>query len=244
MKTLPMITDTMFSLRDSNDRNGNWNTPSTEFNLEACGREGQARITATVHGYWSNDTITLYIDREKEWSVQGEQEVRKPVWKCSMSHSSGGRLTKADAVHYPAPLYRAIESDLDAERCFAHALMSVAEMGRWILNNTESLEAFYQEAKAERQQAEILRKAEKAARFEAEEQLGAARAISLLADAQDKATRHEPCTIIVCNRGEESSSNLDVKKGANVTFYHQGRRVSKPDALTLLACSSHRSHIL
>lgn len=61
--SIPLPQNTLASFRDSNS-DAPYNQPSLAFNLQAAGTAGSARITAKVHGFWSNDVITLRIERD------------------------------------------------------------------------------------------------------------------------------------------------------------------------------------
>lgn len=85
-------------------------------------------IQIKVHGFWSRDSITIYVNR-------GFSE--KSKWNISISWSSGSRDTKE------------VEKDEDAAENFAAAMLKAAEIARNLRINEVFLEDFYQKHAAE-----------------------------------------------------------------------------------------------
>ena len=86
---------------------------------------GYARINYQVDGYWSRETITVYVDRRMDW------ETKKVIWVANVNHSTGGRDKEQ------------VADDNEATRNFAHALMDAAYQADLIMANTEGLELAY-----------------------------------------------------------------------------------------------------
>ena len=93
-------------------------------NIEASARTGYARATVKVNGYWSSDTMTLYLERGRFDSKE---------WGISISHSSGGRDTKE------------VARDLEAETYYGEALIALAQYGRELQKRFPEFEAQYKE---------------------------------------------------------------------------------------------------
>ncbi len=93
-------------------------------NIEASARTGYARATVKVNGYWSSDTMTLYLERGRFGSKE---------WGISISHSSGGRDTKEVAC------------DMEAETYYGEALIALAQYGRELQKRFPEFEEQYQE---------------------------------------------------------------------------------------------------
>ncbi len=107
-------------------------------NIETSVRSGYARATVKVKGYWSGDSITLYLERGRFGSKE---------WGISISHSSGGRDTKE------------VQCDIAAETNFGQALVAIAQYARELKARFPEFEAQYQEYVAELK-AESVRLAE------------------------------------------------------------------------------------
>lgn len=227
-------------MRDSNDQNPDWRQPSEYFDIEAAGRNGRATVKVGVDGYWSDDLITLYVERRVNWRASDEADVE---WLCTMSHSSGGRLTKADDKHYPAPRYRAIADDLEAEECFGAALMHAAALGRLILQHKVEMECFYQQRRVElKAEAEAERQA-KLAKIEADAPLGPVRAADMMRKAAEMAVPYKDTNIMVWERGFDHAKLLSVSRRASTRWRYNGNPVSQAEARRLLAEASERSNI-
>jgi hypothetical protein len=227
------------SFRDSHDQRPQWNDPSTEFDLEACGRHGGARVKVSVHGYWSDDVLTMYIDRRWEWR-NGDDAA---VWEVTLTHSSGGRMTAPDEKNYPAPRYKAIADSLEAEENFGIAMIAAAAFGRQIRTHIEALEGFYQQRKAEQEQEREAEKAAKAARIAADEPLGAYKASKLLESAISDIGMWSERRIAVYQRGAEHPVPLVISRKQNTTFRFLGSVTSRKNVLAELAQASSRSHL-
>ena len=202
-----------------------------DYDLAAIGRDGIGRITCAIHGYWSNDPITLYIRRDWRWE-RGTGSAH--AWAIELSHSSGSR----DNDEEP--------SALRAERNFAHAILALADVGEHILaSHLPSMEDAFQRNRAEERAAAY------AARL-AKEAAAAADAPLSFDDAQR--VMHE----IACGRvfvgfergvmGEPSTSiKFTAERGRDgrLRFYdRRGAIVSRSDLLAHLQTLSHRTHTI
>jgi len=74
--------------------------------LDQLADRGSANLEVAVHGFWSTESINIYVKRG--YSDAG-------VWETQVSHSSGGRDKKE------------VESDTQAERNFAKALCAACD---------------------------------------------------------------------------------------------------------------------
>jgi hypothetical protein len=189
-------------------------TFNTDLDVNEIGRSGSGRVSCKVTGYWSSDSITLYIRREfdNRWGVQ-------------LSHSSGGRDTKE------------VASDLDAEINFGRALIAMAEFGKTVETHFEEFETLYQaQREADRKEWEA-QKAAKQAEIDADTSLGVMAAEELMNIAlQGK-------VINVFKRGETKPRPFTASYRAKTSYYYCGDRIAKKDALRLLAESSNRTSV-
>ena len=101
---------------------------------------GHITVRYKVHGYWSSDSINLYIRRG--WT--GDHS-----WEFSISHSSGGRDDKE------------IKEDYEAVKNFSAALLDASELAKYLQVNSEMLEVAYQnyveDMRKQDQEQELLR---------------------------------------------------------------------------------------
>lgn len=187
-----------------------------EINVEEIGRSGSGRVTAKVTGYWSGDSITMYI-RRGWYSDNG--------WHIEMGHSSGGRDTKE------------VASDVEAAKNFGAAMIAMAEFADAITAKFAEFEKFYQVA---REEARIEREAEKAAKqqaFEADVAMGTAEA----AGKVEQLIKAGKGCIGMIERGGNIARKITVKGYGNATLYINGGRVGKKDVIEQLSLSSARS---
>jgi hypothetical protein len=227
------------NFRDGNDQAEVWSDPSTEFDVNACGRKGHASITARVHGYWSMDVITLRIERKQDWI----DDTATPTWEASLSHSSGGRLTRPDEKNYPEPHWKAVASDLDAEENFGVALIALSLLGKQILASyTHNMEAAYQTRRAELKAEREAARAAQAAAVAEDKPLGVISAINLMRQAEGT-EQGTSVGIAVYERGETQARTMTVKRNRNISYVWAWNKISKTKARELLAQSSHRTYI-
>jgi hypothetical protein len=110
---------------------------------------GYASIKYKVEGYWSSETINIYVDRRTNW------DTGRSYWKASVNHSTGGRDKEQ------------VADDNQATRNFATALMDAAYQADLIMAQSEGLELAYkakvkaQELKKIYDEAEFQAKLEK-----------------------------------------------------------------------------------
>lgn len=237
LKLLPIPTHACCRMRDSNDMSDRLQA-SKVFDLEAAGRRGRGRIDVHVDGYWS-DVIQVTIEREFFGSDK---------WSVSVSHSSGGRLTKQDDKHYPAPFYKALECDLDAEECFGMALQAAVAIGRQLLASEAWLEGYYQEAVKERRKADAVAKAELEKAVLGDPALGEAGAKALVEKASELARTYRGREIYIkaIHRGSDGTrpDSFMLLCGQNISFRWHGGVVSKKLVIEKLAAFSVRSHVI
>ena len=198
--------------------------------LDEIGTSGYGRITAKVLGYWSSDSITLYIKREFKWDPE-----RKGTgeWTAQVSHSSGGRDTDE------------VASDLDATINFAAAMVALAELGKSILARTEGLETAYQCERARRQAELLAEKEALAVAVAADPECGQA-AAKLAVDARMSLARNGHYNEVVAfQRGTEHNSKRIVfqrtPRGGVVRITINGQPSSRAEAIQVIAESSQRT---
>lgn len=183
------------------------------FNLADIGYNGYGTIRTKVRGYWSQDVITLYIERQfgsKEWGIR-------------LNHSSGGRDSKE------------VECDLEAEMNFAEAIKAVAEIGLDIKNNQIAfLKENYQKRVQDDKEKMAAEKAALDAAFAADKEIGIALARYKLDTLGDYGT------LKAFVRGTDKVRQFSVSHRIKKTFTLQGMRISKQEAIKELAKCSTR----
>lgn len=213
---------------------------SQQFNIEAydlekIGRQGRGTVNVKVHGYWSRDSATIYIERKTEWLSTRSHlpyDQHPAVWSATMSHGSGGRETKE------------VESDLEAGMNFGAALIALATVGQKILSQHTLLESKYQERRAEEEFVRSAAAAELRAKMEADEALGVARSTELLARAVQEAVKSGQAVINAYHRGSLSMDPIVVthsKMLHRTTLTYSGVLTARAAAAARLAGCSVRS---
>ena len=187
----------------------------TPFNLADIGYNGHGSIRTKVEGYWSQDVITLYIDRQ--YNLKGSD------WVVKLSHSSGGRDTKV------------IECDMEAEMNFATALNVMAKIGLDIkTTKLDMLEENYQRRIKDDKERLEKEKAEFAAAVAADKEIG----IALARYKLDTLVDFGELKVFV--RGTDKVRRFSVSHRVKKTFFLQGMRISKQEAIEELAKCSAR----
>lgn len=203
--------------------------PST-LDIEAAGRSGRKMIYVNVHGYWS-DVIQVYLTRDY-----------RDGWQVSISHSSGGRLSKPDMKHYPNCV--AIESDIDAEERFGYSLVAATVLARELQKHAPILEEFYQ---ARLKEDRAAREAQRAAHEEAvknDPAMGEAAAKALLAKACKSVVWNKPLSIYALTCGANDRYGvIVVSRMTNWTYRINQVKASKAEVIALLATCSQNSYI-
>ena len=117
-------------------------------------------IGVKVKGFWSNDSINLYINR-RILEDTSSQIGFSSAYKISVSHSSGGR----DENEVP--------DDVDAEQYFGEALIGVAKFVREEIQPRLAMweRLFQEERAAERAEIEAAKK-EQQAKIDADQEVG------------------------------------------------------------------------
>jgi len=176
---------------------------------------GYLRVPYKVHGYWSSDSISIYISRS--WTEKG-------AWDFKISHSSGGRDTNE------------VPEDEVATYNFALAMMDAAVL---VTKLKESyipvIEASYQEyvarvKEAEEKADEALRKVVEAeqARCDADPALGAYNAKVMIEKAIKLAKDSGSVIIKGQLRGEdEEYTMIAVQNYDRTSFYFTNKYRSR-----------------
>lgn len=199
----------------------------TPFSIEEIGRHGSGRVSMQIHGYWSSDPISLYIDRR--FSLKDEWQ-----WTVALSHSSGGRDT--DQQH----------SDIVAGRCLAAALEALCDMADTIENQFEQLEVFYQQRQADDAAERAAKEAAKQKLIEADAPLGENGAKAVLSFLEGKARQQlwVEHYAVVLPRGAETGFGVSAKfSGDRTTFRYKGNVISRKALLEELSNASHRTTV-
>jgi len=195
------------------------------FSIEEIGRNGRGQITAKILGFWSSDSITLYIDREVSWN-KSTFEASDAKWIAKMSHSSGGRDRKE------------VQCDLEAEMNFSTAMRALVSVGRDIINlHSETLEKEFQAERARCREIEEERKAKKAAELAADPEMGfypAERKIDILARTGTGFSYYK--------RASDSVMTFSVQRREKTRFYVNNMPVSRKAAVEELSKLSARKY--
>lgn len=97
--------------------------------LENIGSNGGATsINFTVNGFWSYETVYVFVERAYRRKENREVEF---YWNARISWGSGGRDTKT------------VPSDIEAARNFALAVQAAADVAAYVESNTEKFEENY-----------------------------------------------------------------------------------------------------
>lgn len=177
-------------------------------------------LPVKVRGYWSTDSIRLYVRR----SYEG-------VWYAELSHSSGGRDTNV------------VSDDLEAETNFGMALIAIAQEGRAILAQKDVLESNFQRIREEQRasaEAEIKRQEALIAEDTA---LGEEKASELVKHIKNimRMSNRFSADLSFYQRGSVNTDKFEVKQRQNISFRHGIYNMTTASLVKMLANSSHRS---
>ena len=186
-----------------------------EYDLEQIGRNGMGSIRCKVTGFWSGDSITLYVNRD---FGKG--------WKITLSNSSGGRDTDE------------VADDMVAYKNFAAAMDAMCDVGKMIRMNVPTLEAAYQAQRAIDKAEHEAERAAQAAAFEADERLGDV-AATLLVDEMITTGK----SLRAFRRADNWAIEVTVARREKTKFYHAGSIIAKKALIEKLAEYSHRTAI-
>lgn len=189
-----------------------------DYTIESLGR-GMSSISCKVKGYWSRDTITLYVQR----GFYGTAD-----WKISMSYGSGGRDTKE------------VASDTEACRYFAEALVAMCNLADDLMLRKDRLEDAYQAYAAEIKAENDRINAEKQAKIDADPALGTVKAKEIVGEMLAK----QFCVANAFKRGADRPVKIELSTRAKAVFYINGVRTSRTDVVNYLAECSVRSAIV
>jgi hypothetical protein len=194
-----------------------------EYDLEQIGRSGMGSVRCKVTGFWSGDSITLYVNRK--FGVTEDGGYTK-AWKITISNSSGGRDTDE------------VEDDMVAYKNYAAALDAMCDVGKMLRMNVAKLEASYM-AQRELDRAEHeAERAAQAAAFEADERLGDV-AATLLVDEMITTGK----SVRAFRRADNWAIEVTIARREKTKFYHAGSIIAKKALIEKLAEYSHRTAI-
>ncbi len=187
------------------------------FDINTLGRSSTSSIACQVKGYWSSDIIRVYIQRGYIGNSRD--------WKVSVSYGSGGRDTKV------------VESDVEATRYFAEALIAMCDLAEQIIAQKDVLEANYQAQAEEYRAQEEAARAEKQAKIDADPELGIEKAREIVGDMLVKGY----CNVNMFERGADRPKLVSLITRGKSVFYIAGNRVGKADVVRALSTSSTRT---
>lgn len=190
-----------------------------DYELESIGRNGMGSIRCKVTGFWSGDSITLYINRR--FGTKDDSQ-----WDITVSNSSGGRDTKE------------VESDMVAYKNYAAALSAMCDLGTVLQMNTDKMEAAYQVRREEDRIEREAQKAAQAAAVEADKPMGEVLATILVEEmALTGAYAH------AFNRAEDRAFLVECVRREKTKYYFGGSIMAKKALIAKLAGMSTRSRI-
>jgi hypothetical protein len=191
--------------------------------IEELGRNCGGTICFKARGYWSQDSISIYVRRGGGWSVD-------PRWSVSILHSSGGRDPKE------------VASDAEAVRYFAETLIAAVDLAESIMAMTEQMEAFYQEQRAADKIERDLADAAKQALIDADEAIGTARAKAIVDQfgAESVLNPYREVTREFKIRGGDGNKVFSAVSRDKTKFYYGNGNgvISRKDLIEAIANSS------
>lgn len=192
------------------------------------------RVAVQVHGYWSEDPITIHVQRKQEW-VSSRSHLpydQHPFsWQVDVDHSSGGRTQQE------------LTDSVQAEENFALALAAACTTARQIRANADRLEGVYQAWCQEREQERAREEEARKAKVAADEPLGRLKAETMFAHAVTQLGKRD-VYFTVFERGAENSWPhwyISRSRGGQLRCYIDGRPASRTHFVALLAEKSARS---
>jgi len=199
-----------------------------EYDLRDIACHGFGSISCRVHGYWSSDSISLVIDRQRSY-VDG---ILTANWRISLSHSSGGRDSKV------------VKQDMDASINFAAGLVAMAELGKNLMSDqtVQCMELWYQEKIQEMKAQEAQDKIARLKRYNEDTSYGYYRATDLVEGWHHHT--HYGEKFRAYQRGTDVIVTFRIDKKINKTYWVSGNRVSKEKFLVQLAGCSTRSTLV
>ena len=180
-------------------------------------------IPVKVKGFWSRDSINIYVSRSM---FNSSGEVGEPSYKVSINHSSGGRDTKEVAC------------DIEAAQYFGEAMLGVVKYVREEIEpRLEMWEKMYQEEIAvERARIEAAQKA-KEEKFNADVEVGD-KAAKVIAQQMRSGRINE---VVLYERGYNNSQtiNRSVRPSGQIHFInHLGARFTFNELVAAISRSS------
>jgi hypothetical protein len=186
--------------------------------------QGSATVSIQVHGYWSRDPITVYINREHFYDDS------EPKWVFKVSHSSGGRDTDK------------LPSHIEAARNFGNALVAASEFAESMSLKIDEFETMYQYQMNSWKEEQVKERLAKEARIEQDNPLGVHKAKELINELINNRATLPGGFIKGMVRGEPHMRyTFTVKSYGNVVLYYSGSPVSKKEAIDQLSLLSNRT---
>lgn len=198
---------------------------------QLCHRE-YTRISFRVHGYWSSDSISVYLERHLYWAREADGDKVLRTWKFTVSHASGGRDSKVEP------------DDAVSAKCFGLAMIAAAEICETLKALTPELEATAVRRSEERAAAEAARKAAEQAAIDADVALGEEAAKTLVKQLWMRAELDGSASASFYLRGSTTNGrSIEVCKARHsgvITARFNGSRCSRNDLPAKLADLSAR----
>jgi C-terminal processing protease CtpA/Prc len=182
---------------------------------------GYSTIKFKVHGYWSDDPITIYLSQDF-FSTKAAVDL-------TIRHSSGGRDTNE------------VECDAEAAKNFGLAMIRAGEILKYIQSNEELVPMIEKKREEQRIACEEAKK-RKQDKIEADAPMGM-EAAKVVVDKMIRMLPKQPGSsveYVYYNRGDDFPYTVKLTRGrSNGTFnFHGGRK----GVTEMLAEKSHRSH--
>lgn len=189
-----------------------------EVGAELAKRNGYLSFAVQVHGFWSDDALTVYLKRRSKYRLNERMEVDEvsPEYEVQVSHSSGGRDTDE------------VSNDITAARNYARALLAASDLGEFLLTNATRIECGHEaEMKMRKEQEEAAKRAAEQA-IRDDRGCNAEEAEAVMAFASENPGRE----VMLRRRGDLSAVAamplLQARKGrdGSMRFWFEGQQVA------------------
>lgn len=191
-------------------------------NLERFYETGRLSVPIRVKGYWSRESIHLYLDCNKNWLE------KESTFELNVTHSSGGRDPKE------------VPSDLVAEFNFAQGLIGAVTLGHMLTALRPQLEEGLLTCLQEESVRRAVEKEQREREIEADLPIGLEGAISMMDAAAENGA-----SIILFERGSNLPRLLTPTRPLNkgIKWTLDDHKATARYARIRLSDASKRSHI-